>query len=323
MMIRQPLPRRWRIGLGIASVLLLLLGYAALAEKRQAERRAVQRSEAAQKLAAIDAQMSAAAQVAPGGAPDARQMRLASERAQWAAQYESPDAVDRSVPTWQMLWRDGLVRACTPQGSLKRKEVWLRVDAAASLGRLLAGLTAGIVLAVVLGLLMGCYSAIESFLLPPFAFLSKIPPTAMLAAFFVLVGTTFKMYVVMLVFGMVPTLAQTISASVRKDVPDELIFKAYTLGASQTELIWDVVLRQILPRVLDAARLAIGPALVLLVAAEWMVADQGFGYRLRLFYQRTDMTIVYVYCALLGLGGLLADYGLSWCRQRLCPWFGD
>jgi NitT/TauT family transport system permease protein len=124
-------------------------------------------------------------------------------------------------------------------------------------------------------------------------------------------------------FGMLPSLAQAISASVRKDVPEELIFKAYTLGASHLELIWDVIFRQVFPRILEAMRLQIGPAMVLLVAAEWMVAGEGIGYRLRLFYQRTDMTVVFVYVFILGLAGLAIDYGLTWLRRKLCPWFGD
>jgi NitT/TauT family transport system permease protein len=170
---------------------------------------------------------------------------------------------------------------------------------------------------------MGSYSPVGAFFEPPLAFLAKIPPTAMLAVFFVLVGTTLKMYVTMIAFGTLPTLAQSVYQSARKDVPESLVFKAYTLGASHAELIWNVIYKQILPRLIDAVRLQIGPALVLLVAAEWMVAGEGFGYRLRLFYQRTDMTVVYVYLILLGLAGLVVDYALIWFRRWLCPWYGD
>ena len=84
-----------------------------------------------------------------------------------------------------------------------------------------------------------------------------------------------------------------------------------------------MIYKQILPRIIDAVRLQIGPAMVLLVAAEWMVAGEGFGYRLRLFYQRTDMTVVYLYLILLGVAGLSADYALTWLRRKLCPWFGE
>ena len=222
-----------------------------------------------------------------------------------------------------MLLNDGLIRACTPQGAFARKEVWIVEDFWATGLRLTTALVAGVFCSVIVGLMMGCFDPAEAALLPPFAFFSKVPATAVLPIFFVLIQINFSMYIAIIVFGMLPSLAQSISASVRKDVPEELIFKAYTLGASQAELIWNVIFRQVLPRILDAARLQIGPALVLLVAAEWMVAGEGIGYRLRLFYQRTDMTVVFVYVFALGLIGLAADYGLIWLRRKLCPWFGD
>ena len=159
--------------------------------------------------------------------------------------------------------------------------------------------------------------------MPPFALLAKIPPTAMLAVFFVLVGTQFEMYLAMLAFGTLPTFAQTVYQSAKNDVPDELIQKADTLGASQMELITNVILPQVLPRLIDAVRLQVGPAMVLLVAAEWMVAGVGFGYRLRLFFQRTDMTVVFVYLIVLGFVGLIIDQALIWTRRTLCPWFGN
>ncbi|MCA9213320.1 MAG: ABC transporter permease subunit, partial [Planctomycetales bacterium] len=220
------------------------------------------------------------------------------------------------------LYRDGLLRVLTTQG-LNKDEHWLLEDALATAYRLAAGLLVGVLLSMVIGILMGSYAWIEAFCLPPLSFLAKIPPTAMLAVFFVLVGTDFKMYVTMIAFGTLPTLAQTVYQCAKKDVPESLIYKAYTLGASHAELIWNVIYKQILPRIIDAIRLQIGPALVLLVAAEWMIASEGFGYRLRLFYQRTDMTVVYLYLILLGAAGLAVDYFLIWLRRKLCPWFGE
>ena len=226
------------------------------------------------------------------------------------------------MPTLASLYRDGLLRVLEPQG-LSKNEHWLREDLAATLKRLTAGMATGVLLSASLGVLMGAYTPIEAFFVPPLQFLAKIPPTAMLAVFFVLVGTSFRMYVAIIAFGTLPTLALTVYQSARKDVPESLIFKAYTLGASHAELIWNVMYKQILPRLIDAVRLQLGPAMVLLVAAEWMVAGEGFGYRLRLFYQRTDMTVVYLYLVLLGLGGLITDYALIWFRRWLCPWFGE
>lgn len=169
---------------------------------------------------------------------------------------------------------------------------------------------------------MGCYTPGEAFFKPTLAFLAKVPPTALLAIFMVLAGVEMKMFVSFISFGIFPSLAQSIYHSARKDVPDELIYKAYTLGASQAEIVWNVVAKHVLPAALESIRQIIGPALVFLIAAEMMTADVGFGYRLRLQARLLDMSVVYVYVALLGIAGFGIDAALTALRRKLCPWYG-
>ena len=67
----------------------------------------------------------------------------------------------------------------------------------------------------------------------------------------------------------------------------------------------------------------IGPAMVFLVAAEWMLGDVGFGVRLKLQSFKTNMNVVYIYLAILGVTGFAMDSFLIWLRRRICPWFGQ
>jgi len=202
-------------------------------------------------------------------------------------------------------------------------DAWIFADVWATCSRLALGLLAGILLSVVIGMAMGCFTGAEAFFTPPLSFLAKIPPTAMLAVYFVLFGTEMKMYVAMIALGIFPTLAQSIHQAAKKDVSDHVIYKAYTLGASHLEVIWNVVFRQILPRIIESIRLQVGPAMVFLIAAEWMNADVGFGYRLRIQSRLLHMNVVYTYLVFLGATGYLMDWGLSSLRRKLCPWFGE
>ncbi|MBN2021788.1 MAG: ABC transporter permease subunit [Pirellulales bacterium] len=201
--------------------------------------------------------------------------------------------------------------------------VWIIEDARATYGRLLAGLVCGVALATLVGMAMGCFAAAEAFFHPPLSLLAKIPPTAMLAVYFVLVGTEMKMYVAMISLGIFPTLAQAIHQAAKKDVSDHAICKAYTLGASHFEAIWNVVFRQILPRILENVRLQVGPAMVFLIAAEWAVSDVGFGYRLRIQSRLLNMNVVYTYLVILAATGFAMDGALSYVRRKCCPWFGQ
>jgi NitT/TauT family transport system permease protein len=224
---------------------------------------------------------------------------------------------DTTIPSWSQLAR-GVHTACRVDP--RSQERWVVSDTAATGGRLFMGLFVGILGAVVLGLLMGSSRPAEAFLAPPLSLLAKVPPTAALAVFFVMVGTDTEMYVAMIAFGVLPILSQAVYLAV-KAVPEELLYKAQTLGASKAELVWNVVFRNTLPAIIDNVRLQIGPAMVYLIAAEMVVGDVGFGYRIRLQSRLLNMSVVYPYLALLAVFGFAMDHGLRRVQRAACPWF--
>ena len=116
------------------------------------------------------------------------------------------------------------------------------------------------------------------------------------------------------------TLALTAYLAV-KEFPNELQYKAYTLGASHLEVIWTIIFRQVLPRLIDGVRLMIGPVMVFLIAAEMLVGDVGFGYRIRLQSKLLNMSVVYPYLAMLAAFGFGMDYALQLLQRWWSPWF--
>lgn len=237
------------------------------------------------------------------------------------------NSLDTTIPGVKQFVK-GITKIVSPapakkDGTIVEKvtSTWLVKDLAASGYRLFTGLIIGVSLAFVLGLAMGVYKPAESFFRWPILVLGNIPATAMLAVYFVLFGMEMKMYIAMISLSILPALAGSIYNAVISDVSDHAIYKAYTLGASPFEVIFEVIVRQILPRIIDAVRLSVGPAMVFLIAAEWNSADVGFGYRLRIQGRLLEMSVVYTYLALLGLSGFLIDFSLVKLRQYLCPWF--
>jgi NitT/TauT family transport system permease protein len=223
------------------------------------------------------------------------------------------------VPGVSTLW-DGVQKMTKPNA---RGETWLWEDVKATYGRLFIGLGLGVVLSVVIGIGMGAYPWLEAFFAPPISFFAKIPPTAMIAVYFVIFGTSTEMFVAMVGLSVFFTLAQSIYQAAKKDVSDHSVYKAYSLGASSPEVIYEVLWKQILPRVFEAIRLQIGPAMVFLIAAEYLVGDVGIGYRIRIQSRILNMNVVYIYLTILGASGLLIDWGLTLLRRKLCPWFGE
>ncbi|MCG2712965.1 MAG: ABC transporter permease subunit [Candidatus Omnitrophica bacterium] len=224
---------------------------------------------------------------------------------------------DKSIPSWGQL-REGVIRIF--ETNRRSGERWILVDSKASAKRLFAGLLWGIIGAVLVGVAIGCFPIIEASLSQVLAILAKLPPTAALALFFVMLGTGTGMYVGIIVVGILPVLAQSIYLAI-KDVPRELVFKAATLGASKAELVWNVIGTHILPNIINSVRLQIGPALVYLIAAEYACAHIGFGYRLRLQARLVNMDVVYSYLAILIFFGFIMDWLLKLLQQKLCKWY--
>ena len=76
-----------------------------------------------------------------------------------------------------------------------------------------------------------------------------------------------------------------------------------------------------MPKVIDSIRLQIGPAMVFLLAAEMVVGNAGLGYQIRMQSRILNMSVVYVYLAILAIIGLAAEWSLATLRRTLCPWF--
>ena len=218
----------------------------------------------------------------------------------------------------------GLQRVLKPNGFDENpKPALLWIDLAATYWRLLVGMGLGVALSIIVGIAMGSFRWIEAPLSPIITFLSKIPPTAMLPVYFLLVGHGQWLFTAMVGLGVFFTMSQAIYSVVQKDVSQDAIDKAYTLGASEFEVIFEIIWMQILPRVIDNVRLQIGPAMIFLLAAEWIVADVGMGYRIKMESKILNMSVIYIYLAILGASGLLLERALLSLRRRVSPWFGD
>lgn len=210
---------------------------------------------------------------------------------------------------------------CTPDPLTGEIIFWENIKASG--WRYSKAITYSICISIVVGILMGCYGTIEGLCIVPLSIAAGIPPTAMMVIFIMIVGAGEEMFTTLIMFGAVPTLTLAICQAVKFDVHKDLVDKAYTLGASDDEVIHNVMFRMVLPRIIESVRLQIGPALVYLIAAELKMADVGFGYSIGLDSKKMNMAYAYPEVLVLGLIALGLDFALLHFRKWLCPWFKD
>jgi NitT/TauT family transport system permease protein len=81
-----------------------------------------------------------------------------------------------------------------------------------------------------------------------------------------------------------------------------------------------VALPQIMPRLISAVRLSLGPAWLFLIAAEAVASDSGLGYRIFLVRRFLAMDVILTYVAWITVLAFLIDWALAQLSRRLYPW---
>ncbi|MBY9063122.1 ABC transporter permease subunit [Sphingomonas yunnanensis] len=192
-------------------------------------------------------------------------------------------------------------------------------DTLASLYRLGLGLAIATGSALVLGLLLGVVPLARALLGPVIAIIAVIPPVAVLPILFIVLGLDEASKIALIAIGVAPFMTRDLTGFVT-GLPAEQIAKAQTLGANSWQLALRVALPQLMPRLIEALRLSLGPAWVFLIAAEAVAADVGLGYRIFLVRRYFAMDIILPYVAWISLLAIAADALLLLVSRRAFPW---
>lgn len=198
-------------------------------------------------------------------------------------------------------------------------EIILWEDTGASLRRLALGLGVATLIGLCLGLSVGLLPLVGATFGTLIAVLSMIPPMAILPILFIVFGLGDLSKVVLIVFGVAPFLTRDLALAVG-NLPREQIVKAQSLGASTWQVAIRVVLPQVMPRLIEAVRLSLGPAFLFLIAAEAIASDVGLGYRIFLVRRYLAMDTIIPYVAWITLLAYLFDFALARLSRRGFRW---
>ncbi|WP_299407409.1 ABC transporter permease [uncultured Roseobacter sp.] len=224
---------------------------------------------------------------------------------------------DKLLPAPSTVW-DTAMRLVS-QPDRRSGDILFWQDTWASLKRL--GLSVGIsaLVGMIFGLAIGLLPLVRSCLAQFVAVLSMIPPLALLPILFIVFGLGELSKVVLIVVGTLPFLIRDLSQRVL-EIPQELIVKAQTLGASSWVIAMRVALPQLMPRLILAVRLSLGPAWLFLIAAEAIASDAGLGYRIFLVRRYLAMDVILTYVIWITLLAFAIDWVLRWASRRFFPW---
>ncbi len=196
----------------------------------------------------------------------------------------------------------------------------LRLDALASLWRVLASIALAIVTAVPAGLLLGGSPRLNRSLEPVIYLLFPIPKVVFvpIILLFLGVGDLAKIAVITLIlFFQILVLVRDQAAGLRP----ELIYSVQSLGAGRRALLRFVYLPASLPAILTALRQSIGTAVAVLYITELFATQRGLGYYIYLQGSTLfDYPRMYAGVVMMSLLGLGLYFGVDALERWLCPW---
>ena len=128
--------------------------------------------------------------------------------------------------------------------------------------------------------------------------------------------------IMLIVIGVAPTIILD-TFNLTRSVPNEQLVKSFTLGARDFDVAYRVVLRQILPRVLNSIRLNLKAVMLFLFAGEMIASTDGLAYRIALLRRHMGMDVIIPYVLWVALLLFLVDYGMRVINRKLHPWFHE
>ena len=200
---------------------------------------------------------------------------------------------------------------------LGTRQFW--TDLGLSLQRAGIGMLMGGVPGVLVGLAMGLFKPVRDFLQPLVAGLYPLPKIAILPLLLLIFGLGEMSKYVTVAIGVFFIMVINTSAGVLNIRP--IYFDvARSLHASRWQPYATVALPGALPGIFTGIRLATGVALLLLVSAEFVGANEGLGYRIWWSWTVFWVDVMYVGLLEIAFLGFVSAYLVDMLERALLPW---
>ena len=192
-------------------------------------------------------------------------------------------------------------------------------DISASLIRLFIGFAIGTSLGIIAGLITAKANWFKESFGQLINFFRFIPPIALipLAILWLGIGEQSKIGLILLAVFFPVWINTTIGVA---NVNQKHIRAAKSLGISNIRLLKEVIIPSATPFIIAGARIGIGIAFSVLIAAEMAGAFSGLGFRISISHQvfRVDKMLADI--IVLGILGLIADRLFLLLTKKLIPW---
>jgi ABC-type nitrate/sulfonate/bicarbonate transport system permease component len=217
--------------------------------------------------------------------------------------FPAPSAI--AATFWQLAWTG---------------QFWQ--DIGISIGRMVIGFFMGAVPGLLLGLAMGLFMPVRNIFQPLIAAIYPLPKIALLPLILLVFGLGEMSKYVIVAIGVFFLMAINAMAGVI-NIPSIYFDVPKNLKASRWKIYATVAFPGALAGIFVGLRICVGTALLLLVAAEFVGADEGIGFRLWWSWTVFWVNNMYVGFAVIAVLGFLLNFIVDYCERRWLPWQGQ
>lgn len=192
-------------------------------------------------------------------------------------------------------------------------------DILSTLGRVLFGLIVGTILGSFIGALIVFSRRSGEFLHPLIESARPVPIIAMIPFFLMWFGIEEPGKLILVTLGVFMLIVVNVVESIR-NVPRIYVNAARTLGASKSQIQRKIILPSIIPNMIGPLRVAVALTFTLVVAAEFMGAQSGIGYRILEARRLFNPQVILLGIIELGILAAFMDALLQKFMKRMTKW---
>ena len=185
-----------------------------------------------------------------------------------------------------------------------------------TLYKVLFGMLLASVVGITLGIILGWFKRLETLCKLVISILRPIPPIAWIPFSIIWFGIGLGPAVFIIFMGCVfPILISTIDGVHRTD--SVLIEAAQSFGASNAQMLTEVILPSSLPHIVSGLKVAIGIALMCTISGEMIGSSSGIGYMILTSTNLFDTGSTVVGMLVIGIIGIIFDYIFTKVQERI------
>ena len=191
------------------------------------------------------------------------------------------------------------------------EDIWI------SVARVWGAFLMSAIMAIPIGIWMSSYRIVGMLMEPIVDFIRYLPVPALVPLLIIWFGIGESSKIAVLWMGTFFQLVLLIADDTKR-VPKEYIETGFTVGARPRQITWDIVLRSMLPKIVDNLRITLGWCWTYIIIAEIVASNAGIGHAIWSARRFVKTPEVMAGILTVGVIGLLTDQVIRYAHRR---WF--